>query len=90
MRRHREEIADELPQMAARDKMRNEARQEATLSGQLRRAIHVSELSLSAIAVAAGITLLELDEFLTAERTLSSDVIDRLAHVLGCQLSETR
>ena len=32
----------------------------------------------------------ELDEFLTAERTLRSDVIDRLAHVLGCQLSQTR
>ncbi len=90
VRRHQEAIADELPRMTARDQVRNEARQEATLSGQLRRAVHASELSLSAIAAGAGITPLELDEFLTAERTLGSDVIDRLAHVLGCQLSQTR
>jgi hypothetical protein len=90
VRRHREEIAEELPEMAARDQMRNEARQEGTLSGQLRRAVHASELSLSAIAAGAGITPLQLDEFLTGERTLRSDVIDRLAHVLGCRLSETR
>ena len=90
VRRHREAIAGELPQMAARDQMRNEARQEATLSGQLRRAVHASELSLSAIAAGAGITPLQLDEFLTGERTLRSDVIDRLAHVLGCQLSQVR
>ncbi len=88
--RHREEIADELPQMEARDQMRKEARQEATLSGQLRRAVHASELSLSAIAAGAGITPLQLDEFLTGERTLRSDVIDRLAHVLGCRLSQAR
>lgn len=90
VRRHREEIAEELPEMAARDQMRHEARQEATLSGQLRRAVHASELSLSAIAAGAGITPLQLDEFLTGERTLRSDVLDRLAHVLGCQLSQAR
>ena len=58
--------------------------------GQLRRALHASELSLSAIAAGAGITPLLLDEFLTGERTLRSDVIDRLANVLGCQLSQAR
>ena len=86
--RHREEIAGELPEMAARDQMRKQAREEATLSGQLRRAVHASELSLSAIAAGAGIPPLVLDEFLTGERTLRSDVIDRLANVLGCQLSQ--
>ena len=88
--RHREQIAGELPEMAARDQMRKEARDEATLSGQLRRAIHASPLSLSAIAERAGITPPQLDEFLTGQRTLRSDVIDRLAHVLGCQLSQVR
>ncbi|MFH1919837.1 MAG: hypothetical protein ABIP48_08140 [Planctomycetota bacterium] len=87
LERHREEIARELPEMAARDQMRKEAREEATLSGQLRRAIHASELPLSAVANQAGMTPLVLDEFLTGERTLRSDVMDRLAHVLGCQLS---
>jgi len=87
LERHREEIARELPKMATRDQMRKEAREEATLSGQLRRAVHASELSLSVVADQAGITPLVLDEFLTGERTLRSDVMDRLAHVLGCQLS---
>ena len=90
LRRHQEQIAGELPEMAARDQMRKDAREEATLSGQLRRAVHASELSLSAVADQAGITPLLLDEFLTGERTLRSDVMDRLANVLGCQLSETR
>ena len=90
VQQHREQIAGELPQMAVRDQMRKEAREEATLSGQLRRAVHASELPLSAVAEQAGITPLVLDEFLTGERTLRSDVVDRLANVLGCQLSRAR
>jgi hypothetical protein len=88
LQRQRQQVAEELPRMAARDQMRKEAREEATLSGQLRRAVHSSELSLSAVAAQAGITPLLLDEFLTGERTLRSDVMDRLAGVLGCQLTE--
>ncbi len=76
--------------MAARDQMRKQSREEATLSGQLRRAVHTNDLSLSAIAHQARITPLLLDEFLTGERTLRSDVIDRLANVLGCELSRSR
>lgn len=90
LQQQREQIAGELPEMAARDQMRKEAREEATLSGELRRAIHASELSLSAIAAQAGITPLVLDDFLTGERTLRSDVMDHLAAVLGCQLSRVR
>ncbi len=87
--RQREQIAEELPEMAARDQMRKEAREEATLSGELRRAVHASELTLSVIAARAGITPLILDDFLTGEWTLRSDVIDRLANVLGRQLTRT-
>jgi hypothetical protein len=83
LRRHREQVASELPDLAERDRMRQEARAEATLSGELRRAIHGSSLSLSAIARRAGITPLMLDEFLTGERTLRSDVLDRVAAALG-------
>ena len=83
LRRQREQIAGELPDMAARDQMRKEAREESTLSGELRRAIHASQLSLSAIASQAGVTPLVLDDFLTGERTLRSDVIDRVADILG-------
>ena len=64
-----EQIAVDLPEMIARDQLRKEARMEATLSGDLRRAIHDSLLSLSAIAKQARIEPIMLDEFLTGERT---------------------
>jgi hypothetical protein len=47
-------IADELPDLARARSMRKEASDEATLSGDLRRAIHASQLSLSAIAAKLG------------------------------------
>jgi hypothetical protein len=81
--RQRELIAKELPDLVQRDQMRKDAQQKPTLSGELRRAIHASELSLSAIAAQAGMTPLLLDEFLTGERTLRSDVMDRLASAVG-------
>jgi hypothetical protein len=90
LRRYREQIASELPELAERDRMRKEAGEEATLSGALRRAIHGSPLSLSTIAERAGISLLVLDEFLTGERTLRSDVLDRLGSVLGYVLQPTK
>lgn len=83
LRRYREQIASELPDLTERDRMRKEAREEATLSGELRRAVHASPLSLSTIAERASISPLVLDEFLTGERTLRSDVLDRLAGILG-------
>lgn len=83
LRRQREQIASELPDLIERDRMRNEAREEVTLSGELRRAVHGSHLSLNALAERAGISPLILDEFLTGERTLRSDVLDRLASILG-------
>lgn len=82
----RKKVASELPEMVARDQLRHEARGEATLSGELRRAIHTSQLSLSRIAAQVGISSVFLDEFLTGERTLRSDVMDRLAGALGCHL----
>ncbi len=84
---YREQIARELPALEKRDQMRRDARTEHTLSGELRRAIHESDLSLAEIAARAGITPIVLDDFLTGERTLRSDVMDRLSGVLGCELS---
>ena len=66
---YRTQIAQELPELEARDQMRKDARQESTLSGELRRAIHESDLSLAEIAARAGITPIMLDDFLTGERT---------------------
>jgi hypothetical protein len=84
---YRARIATELPELEARDQMRKDARQESTLSGELRRAIHASDLSLAEIATRAGVTPIMLDDFLTGERTLRSDVIDRLTIALGYELS---
>jgi hypothetical protein len=86
LKTHRELIARELSDLQVRDQMRKEARDEATLSGELRRAVHASELSLTEISARIGIAPIALDEFLTGERTLRSDVIDRLAGVLGFEL----
>src|SRR5439155_24287973 len=83
LRRHREQIAAELPDLAERDRMRQEAREETTLSGELRRAVHSSPLSLSTIAQRAGISPLALDEFLTGERTLRSDVLDEVGKIMS-------
>jgi hypothetical protein len=83
---NRQQIADELPDLITRDQMRDDASEEATLSGDLRRAVHASDVSLSRIAAEAGIPNLLLDEFLTGERTLRSDVMDRLATVLDYEL----
>src|SRR5437870_7950933 len=83
LKRHRELIAKELPDLALRDQMRKDAHDEPTLSGELRRAVHAQQRPLAAIAAQAGITPVLLDEFLTGERTLRSDVMDRLAAALG-------
>lgn len=85
--KYREQIAQELPELEDRDQMRKDARAEHTLSGELRRIIHENDLSLAEIAARAGLTPIMLDDFLTGERTLRSDVMDRLSGVLGCELS---
>jgi DNA-binding phage protein len=86
---HRATIAAELPDLVARDQLRKEAREEPTLSAELRRAIHTSEKSLSTIAAQAGMSAVHLDEFLAGERTLRSDVMDRLVQALGYELKMT-
>ncbi len=89
LERERQQIAAELPELIDRDRLRKEARDEPTLSGELRRAVHASDLSLGTVAARAGVTSLVLDEFLTGERTLRSDVLDRLAQVLGYMPQKT-
>ncbi len=64
---HRRQIARELPDLQARDQMHQDARDEATLSGELRRAVHASALSLEEIAGRAGVTPVVLDDFLTGK-----------------------
>lgn len=88
MQEARQEIAAELPDLIRTDQMRKSAAEEDTFSGALRRAIHKHDLSLTQIADQCGIGVEDLDEFLTGERTLRSDMIDRIAALLGCTLCQ--
>lgn len=82
----RDETAQELPELIRTDQLRKSATEEDTFSGALRRAIHKHDLSLTQIAGQCGLSVEELDMFLTGERELPSSVIDRLVDVLGCKL----
>jgi hypothetical protein len=82
----RELIAAELPDLIIREQRLREAAGESTFSGELRRAIHRGDRDLIDLAKLAGITPIQLSEFLTGERTLRSDVIDRLMAAVGCHL----
>ena len=89
MKRDRELIADELPELAHRDARMKEAADENTLCGHLRRAIHQNRRSLNAIASDAGIPTTILCDFLEGERTLRFDVLDRLTQAVAVSISLT-
>jgi len=73
------ETEAELPELLGMGERLYEAACEDTLSGHLRRAIHRSRHRLEAIAESAGIAVEDLNLFLSGERTLRSDVLDRIA-----------
>src|SRR3954454_19221339 len=85
----RRTVTNELPDMIEKDRLRHKAAQEKTLSGALRRFIHASGQTIDQLAVQVGIEPLLLDEFLTAEQTLQSDIMDRLAEILKCETKLT-
>ena len=87
MKHDRELIADELPELADRDARMDEAAAEDTLCGKLRRAVHRSRRPLREIAAEAGISTTVLCDFLEGERTLRSDVLDRLTQAIGVTVS---
>src|SRR5207248_9174012 len=86
LRRSRALIAKELPRLIEKDQRLYDAMQERTTSGALRRAIHASKILLPDLADRAETDLDTLDAFLTGERPLTSDVIDRLAVILKLRL----
>ena len=83
LRRDREKIAAELPELLERGQRLEEAAAENSLCGHLRRAIHHSRRPLKKIAAEAGIDASLLCDFLEGTRTLRSDVLDRLAQAVG-------
>ena len=88
IKRWQEQVKDELPDLAKRLRLATNAAEENTFSGELRRAIHASGLTLNHIADRVGISPIVLDEFLTGDGTLQSDVIDRLTALLGRALCQ--
>src|SRR5262245_4375986 len=89
IRRSRALIAKELPELIEKGQRLRDAKNEPTVSGALRRAIHSSKLLLPDLADRAETDMDALDAFLTDERPLDSDVIDRLARVLKLRLETT-
>jgi hypothetical protein len=87
IQRDRQSITRELPELADRDARMCEAAAEDTLSGHLRQAIHHSRRPLDDIARQAGVPTFVLCDFLEGERTLRSDVLDRLAQEVGVTVS---
>ena len=83
LRRDRERIAAELPELRERGKRLEEAAAENSLTGHLRRAIHRSGRPLNRIATEAGLDLFVLCDFLEGTTNLRSDVLDRLAQAVG-------
>lgn len=79
----RDEALALRPQVVEKGRRLRAAASEPTLSGALRSAIHSHAKPLPVIATEAGVPLQELDEFLTGDRNLRSDAIDRLAQVMG-------
>jgi hypothetical protein len=86
LRRSRALIAKELPDLIEKDQRLHDAMRERTTSGALRRAIHSSRILLPDLAERAETDMDTLDAFLTGERPLTSDVIDRLAKILKLRL----
>ena len=86
LQRQREQIAAEQPQLQAKLERIHEAKHEPSFCGQLRQAIHSSGRLITQLAAEAGITTQQLSDFLSGDRTLRSDVLDRLTAAVGASL----
>jgi hypothetical protein len=86
LRRDRERIAAELPELLQRGQRLEEAAVENSLSGHLRRAVHRSGRPLKKIAAEVGLDVFVLCDFLEGTATLRSDVLDRLAQAVGATI----
>jgi hypothetical protein len=86
LRRDREKIAAELPELLVRGRRLDEAAAENSLTGHLRRAIHHSGRPLRKIAAEVGLDVFLLCDFLEGTATLHSDVLDRLTKAVGATI----
>src|SRR5260370_3386563 len=86
VRRERERIAAELPELLQRGQRLEEAAVENSRSGQPGRAVHRSGRPLKKIAAEVGLDVFVLCDFLEGTATLPSDVLDRLAQAVGATI----
>jgi hypothetical protein len=86
----RKQVAKEAPELVRRSHLMVRAREEKTFSGELRRAMHESKWDLMEIATKIQVKPALLADFLAGEKTLESDVLDRLIEALGYRLNPSR
>lgn len=82
----RRQVEKGLPELIRRNELRYEARKAKTFSGLLRRLVHRFPQSPMKIAQRAEINWVSFSDFLTGEKPLPSDAIDRLIKVLKLKL----
>ena len=85
--RDRASIAAEFSDAVQRSDRLREAAAENTVCGHLRRAIHQCRRPLDSIAADAGIDPELLCDWLSGDRTLRSDVLDRLAQAVAADIA---
>lgn len=83
----REWAAEDPAAAAAQWERLREAKSENSLSGALRRAVHAGHRTVNQLAQDVGIDSWHLSEWLEGERTLRSDVLDRIALILGASVT---
>jgi hypothetical protein len=90
VKRVRERVGKELPDLLRRNQQAHDAMKEKTFSGSLRRAIQRSNFLLPDLARRAEIATRDIADFLAGEKTLPSDVIDRLVKILKLTLPTSK
>ena len=90
MKKVRGLIAAELPDLIRRNQLAHDAMKEKTFSGSLRTAIHRSRILLPDLAARAEVSMRAIADFLTGEKTLPSDAIDRLVKVVKLKVQSSK
>ena len=82
-------IEAELPDLVARMERMQEASNEQSLCGELRRAVHQSGYTLAQVAERVGLDPDVLSDWLQGTHTLRSDVLDRIAQAVNATVRVT-
>jgi hypothetical protein len=80
-----QQVNAELPEIMERQRKKKVAREEQSVSGQLRRAIHDGNLRYPQLVRLSGVSMEELDDFMTGE-PVPLRVFEQLAAAMKCQL----